>query len=388
MPEEKEAMLRTERLDVGYHARAVLRGVELTVRSGEIVTLIGPNGAGKSTLLRTLARQLEPVAGTVYAARQPLRDLPERTLAQTLSVMMTERMQAERMTCRDVVESGRYPYTGRLGLLTRRDRAAVDEAMELVQVTALAQRPFQHISDGQRQRVMLARAICQQPKILLLDEPTSFLDIRHKLELLTLLKELVRVRDLAVVLSLHELDLAQKVSDRLLCIRAGRVDCMGTPEEIFSGDYIHRLYGLEQGSYNGDFGCLELAPPTGAAQVFVIGGGGAGIPTYRHLQRLGIPFAAGVLHENDLEVPVARALAAEVIIEQSFEPIGPDALRRAERAMAACPAVLCCVKRFGTLNTANQSLMEQARARGALLAPERSETWEQLNHLGGNHART
>lgn len=145
----------------------------------------------------------------------------------------------------------------------------------------------------------------------MLDEPTSFLDIRYKLELLTVLKQLVREKQVAVILSLHEIDLAQKLSDRLICVHNGRIERCGTPEQVFTGDYIRTLYDLERGTYNEQFGSLELERVTGEPRVFVIGGGGSGTALYRRLQRRGIPFAAGVLPENDVELPTARALAVE-----------------------------------------------------------------------------
>ena len=143
---------------------------------------------------------------------------------------MTGWVEPELMRCEEVVESGRFPYTGRLGILSDYDHKQVAEAMELVHVTELADRNFNCISDGQRQRVMLARAICQEPDILVLDEPTSFLDIRHKLELLSILKDLVRQKNLAVILSLHELDLAQKISDFVVCIKDDHIDRYGPPD--------------------------------------------------------------------------------------------------------------------------------------------------------------
>ncbi len=355
-----EPILRTEALTVGYRGKALLSGIEIQVRAGEILTLIGPNGAGKSTILKTLTRQLRPVGGVVWLEGQPMKELTDSQVARSLSIVMTARPEPELMTCGQVVSSGRYPYTGRLGLLSQEDRSKAAEAMELVHISDLAQRDFNQISDGQRQRVMLARAICQEPKVLVMDEPTSFLDIRHKLELLALLKELVRQRKLAVILSLHELDLAQKVSDRILCIREGAVDRCGTPEEIFSGGYIQQLYGVERGSFNEEFGSLELEPVKGAPQVFVIGGGGTGIPVYRGLQRQGIPFAVGVLQENDVDWPVAAALAAEVIGERAFEPVSRQALEEAAERLKTCGRLICCPRSFGTMNRGNEELLKIA----------------------------
>ena len=157
---------------------------------------------------------------------------------------------------------------------------------------------------------------------------------------LAILKELVRERRVAVILSLHELDLAQRISDRILCIRGDGIDRCGTPEEIFSGGYIRQLYGVERGSYCEEFGCPELEPVRGEPQIFVIGGNGSGIPVYRRLQRQGVPFAAGILPENDVDHPVAKALAAEVIAQRAYHPIGEDTFRRALSILEGCGQVL------------------------------------------------
>ncbi len=350
----------TEKMAVGYHGTPLIRDIELRVRRGEILTLIGPNGAGKSTILKSITRQLDLVAGTVYIDRESMSRMTEKAIARKLAVVLTERLRPELMTCEDVVGTGRYPYTGRLGILSAADREKVREAMELVHAQELADCDFSEISDGQRQRVLLARAICQEPEIIVLDEPTSFLDIRHKLELLTILKAMVEQRHVAVVMSLHELDLAQKISDQVVCVHGSTIARYGSPEEIFTSDYIKELYGVTKGSYNAAFGCLELEPAKGAPQVFVIGGNGSGIPVYRRLQRKGIPFAAGVLHENDVDCQVARALAAEVITEKAFCAVTEETYRRALAVMRTCGEVICCVKEFGPGNERNRRLAIEA----------------------------
>ena len=246
--------VETKEMTVGYRGVPLIRDIALRVHRGEILTLIGPNGSGKSTILKSLIRQLALIGGTVYLDGKSLQTLPERDLARTMSVLLTEHVRPELMTCWDVAAAGRYPYTGRLGLLSDEDRVKVDEALALVGADELADRDFSCISDGQRQRVLLARAICQEPEVIVLDEPTSFLDIRYKLELLTVLKQLVREKQVAVILSLHEIDLAQKLSDRLICVHNGRIERCGTPEQVFTGDYIRTLYDLERGTYNEQFG--------------------------------------------------------------------------------------------------------------------------------------
>ena len=361
-----EYFVHSEQMTVGYDGKPLIRDIEIRLNRGEILTLIGPNGAGKSTILKSLTRQLKLVGGTVYLDQKLMSQMSGKEVAQKLAVVTTERIRPELMTCEDIVATGRYPYTGTLGILSEGDWEKVHKAMDMVHALDLKDRDFTAISDGQRQRILLARAICQEPEVIVLDEPTSFLDIRHKLELLSILKKMVLEHHTAVLMSLHELDLAQKISDYVICVHGDRIEKYGTPEEIFTSEYIHHLYGITTGSYNAAFGCLEMAAPEGKPQVFVIGGNGKGIPVYRKLQRAGIPFIAGVIHSNDLDYDVAKALAAEVISEEPFEAITEEHLEKAEKMMDGCAEVICCVDKFGTMNAANQRLVEKAKRDGKL----------------------
>ena len=250
-------------LDAGYAGRAVVSGVELEVRAGEVTTLVGPNGAGKSTILRTLAALLEPVAGRVLVDGEPLRRLGAAERARRLSVVLTDRPRTELLTCEDVVESGRYPYTGRFGALSGHDREVVRRTMLLTNTWGMRDEDFMRLSDGQRQRVLLARAICQEPDVLLLDEPTSYLDVRYQVELLSILRELARTEGAAVVATLHELQLARVVSDQVVCVRDGRVFACGTPAEVFVPEVIDALFDLEPGSYDPATGAVRLPAAPG-----------------------------------------------------------------------------------------------------------------------------
>lgn len=365
--ERKEsACLITEHLDVGYQNQALIRNIALTLKQGKILTLIGPNGVGKSTILKSITRQLALVSGCVYLEGKAMQEYGGQEFARKVAVVMTGRLQSEWMSCYEVVATGRYPYTGRMGILGKEDKEKVEQALALVQAQDLAKQDFTRISDGQRQRIMLARAICQEPEIIVLDEPTSYLDIRHKLELMTLLKDMVVHKQVAVMMSLHELDLAQRISDYVMCVRDNHIDRYGTPEEVFTQDYMEKLYGMTRGSYNARFGCLELEAVKGTPKVFVIGGNGSAAGTYRRLQREGIPFATGVIPENDLDYPVAKALAAEVITEKAFEPISAEAYGQARKSMEQCEKVICCTDTFGTMNRANEQLLLLAKEKGLL----------------------
>ena len=181
---------------------------------------------------------------------RPLSGMSEKERAKYISVVLTEKISPELMTCRDIVSMGRYPYTGRMGLLRSEDRAKVDEALEMVNASDIADRQFSMTSDGQRQRIMLARAICQESALIVLDEPTSFLDIRYKLEILTVLKKLARERGTGVLMSVHELELARAAADYVICFKNGRVFAEGAPDEIFDDRLISELYGLDMNSYD------------------------------------------------------------------------------------------------------------------------------------------
>lgn len=333
----------TEGLTVGYHGVPLIQNIEIQLKKGEILTLIGPNGAGKTTILRSIIQQLKPLGGVVWLDGKQAELLSGKELSQRLSVVLTERVHPEMMTCRDVVATGRYPYTGRFGILSGDDWDIVRESMELVHISELEERDFAKISDGQKQRVMLARALCQQPDILVLDEPTSFLDIRYKLEFLSILQNMSKARTLSVIMSLHELDLAGRISDKIVCVRGDKVDRYGTPEEIFTKGYIPELYQLTTGSYNELTGNLELAAFKGTPRVFVIAGNGTGTAIFRRLQREKVPFATGILWENDLDYPCAQALASEIVSVKAFHRLGADQVDRAKKIVDGCEKVICAL---------------------------------------------
>lgn len=354
----------TQGLTVGYRGVPLIRDVEVSLNRGEILSLIGPNGAGKTTILKHIIRQMEPIHGTVCLDGRDIAGIPGHDLAKRLSVLLTDRVRPELMTCEDVVSAGRYPYTGKFGILSPEDRRVVREAMELMSIMELAGRNFLQTSDGQKQRVMLARAICQEPELLILDEPTAYLDIRYKIELLDTLRKMAKEKQIAVIMSLHEIDLAMKISDWLLCVRADGGTVFGSPEEVSRICPIGELYGLEKGSYNTLFGSVELSKPTGDPKVFVVGGGGWGIPFYRELQKRQLPFAAGILYENDVDYPVARGLSDHVISAPAFSIMGRQHLDEAARWMAQCGLVIDAGTPAGELNALNRELLSLAREKG------------------------
>ncbi len=355
----KEYYFYAEQCSVGYD-RPLIKQIEIPLQKGEILCLIGPNGAGKSTVLKSIAGQLRLLGGRVYLGEEILSEMKQEERAKRLSVMFTEKLKTELMTCADVVATGRYPYTGRFGILSGEDHRIVDEVMELVQITELAGMDFQKISDGQKQRVMLARAICQEPEILILDEPTSYLDVKYKLEFLSILQDMKAKKGLTVIMSLHELELAKRISDKILCLKGEYVEKYGTPEEVFRPGYIRQLFDITGGSFDEESGSLELAPPKGKPELFVIGGGGSAGNLYHRLQRQRTPFATGILYDNDLDYPAAKALASKLFWVKAFEPVEDQVLAQAKRAVEKCSQVICCREQLGSLELANRELLAYA----------------------------
>lgn len=365
--------LSTRNLCVGYNKKVLIGGICIEIGAGEVVSLIGPNGAGKSTVLKSITRQLESLGGAVYVDGEDSAALSHKSFATRFSVVLTERLKTDRMTCGEIVEAGRYPYTGVFGKLTEEDKRIVRESLALVGGEPLAELPFDAISDGQRQRILLARAICQQPQIMVLDEPTSFLDIRYKIELLSILRRLAAERGMSVLLSLHEIDLAAKISDKIVCVDGDKISAVGTPEEIFRGDTVRDLYDISRGDYNLLFGSVELEKPTGAPRVFVLAGGGSGIPVFRALQRKNIPFSAGILCENDVDFQIARSLAAEIVSAPAFSVLMESDAARAAQVVLRAGALLVACEQFGAANDAAKALISIAKEKNIPVYTEVSQ---------------
>ena len=224
----------------------VVSGVDLDIEKGKILAFIGPNGSGKSTILKSISKNIPILGGDIVIDGKSIKNYSYKELSKKMAVILTERVKTELMTCWDVVEMGRFPYTGRLGLLSESDELKVKNALEAVNALDIAEKDFNKISDGQRQRILLARAICQEPEIIVLDEPTSFLDIKYKFEVLTILMRMAKEKGITVVMSLHETELARKSADVIAAVsRDGSVKS-GSPEEMFDEKEIQKLYGIDK----------------------------------------------------------------------------------------------------------------------------------------------
>jgi iron complex transport system ATP-binding protein len=220
-----------------------LKGIRFSVREGESVGFLGPNGAGKSTLLRILAGLLHPTSGRVDLQGRPLRDLPLRERAKKIAYLPQSVQFTFPMRVGDIVEMGRHPYLGRLRSMTREDRAACQKALASCDALHLVDRSFDGISGGEKQRVLLASALAQTPRVLLLDEPTHSLDLSHQADLLRILRQLQKEEGLTLLLATHDLNLAASCLEKVVLMKDGRIDSQGAPSKALTPAKVRSLFG-------------------------------------------------------------------------------------------------------------------------------------------------
>jgi iron complex transport system ATP-binding protein len=284
-------LLHTKDLSTGYtlsrkDLRVVSEHLNLSLRSGEMVCLIGPNGAGKSTLMQTLAGMIKPLKGDVFLGDQNVHRMTPARLAKALSIVLTERPDVGLLTGRGLVALGRHPYTDWSGSLSPHDHAMVEWVLHAVGAETFADKPVVQLSDGQRQKVMIGRALAQEGDVILLDEPTAFLDLPRRVEMMRLLKTLARETERAVLLSTHDLDLALRTADRIWLISQEGAVTLGAPEDLVLSGAFARVFAAEGVTFDSQSGSFDIAGEN-LGTVQVTGEGLALTWTRRALQREG-----------------------------------------------------------------------------------------------------
>ena len=243
--DETRGLLTAQGLTCGYDGKTIIEGMDVRIPDGKVSVIIGANGCGKSTLLKTLARLLSPSAGTVLLDGRAIRDIPTKKLARRLGLLPQSSLVPDGIRVCELVARGRFPYQQFMRGLQEEDYAAASEAMELMGVADLRDRPVDALSGGQRQRVWIAMALAQQTDVLLLDEPTTYLDIAYQVEILDLLAELNRTRGTTVAMVLHDINLSARYADYMFALKAGRLVREGTPREVVTADLIREVFDLD-----------------------------------------------------------------------------------------------------------------------------------------------
>ena len=360
-------------IDVSYGAKKVIEAVSLSAGQGEILGIIGPNGSGKTTLLKAMSRIVARDEGEIYLNDRNLNVFSFRELAQQIAVVPQDISIGFDYTVRDIVMMGRHPYIGRLASETARDREICDRAMHLANVAHLAGSSVHEISGGERQRVLIARALAQEPKILLLDEATSNLDISHQIEILNIIRGLTG--NITVISVFHDLNLAAYYCDRLIMLKAKKVVAVGEPRDVLTRETLHAVYGIDI--------LVKTHPLTGkpyilpvyecAAKdrpyenVHVVCGGGTGSDLLYALHEEGFRVSTGVLNVFDTDYATATALDIPCVIEAPFAAISPGAREDLARCIDAAYAVVVTAMPIGQGNIENIRILEDYRDKPVIL---------------------
>ncbi len=358
--------LVVEGVTFGYGREPLLYNVHVQVQAGEMVGLLGPNGSGKTTLLRLLSGVYRPQHGRILLEGHDLLQWSRRTVARRIAVVPQELHMPFAFTVEQMVSLGRTPFVDFWGSLGARDKNMVKDALQAAAIESLADRIFNHLSGGERQRVMIAMALAQEPRLLLLDEPTSHLDIKFQIETLELVQRLNWERGVTVIAAMHDLNLAARYFPRLLLFQRGIV-ADAAPAEVLEPGVLRRVYGVnvQVGILRGAEHISVLPPRSeyareateeqqnGSGQrpiVHVIAGGGSGELMMRALADAHVAFVAGALNIGDSDHTLALRLAEEVITEQPYAPISPAVLAQVRESLAAVKLLIICPMPIGSGN--------------------------------------
>ncbi len=356
----------------GYGGPAVLDGVSVEVRPGEVVGLVGPNGSGKTSLVRVVSRALPPRSGSVRIMGRDPYGIPARRAARLVAVVPQELQPVFSFSALEVVLMGRAPYRSAWGGGGTQDWARARDAMEATGVHHLADRPLEELSGGERRRVVLAQALAQDAPVLVLDEPTTHLDIRHVLELLGIVRRLAGSERRAVLGVFHDLNLASATCDRMVALHLGRVVAKGPPGKVITRDFLREVYGVEaEVEPNPLTGrpVVAVGPPPVTAglrpeRAHVVGGAGRGAPIMRALAEMGFEVSAGVLHGTDTDDDVAGRLNLPRVSVPPFSPIDPATERECLELIRGAALLVVADAPVGPGNVANLRMALRAAREG------------------------
>lgn len=361
-------MIDLDSVGVELGGTTVLEDVSIDVPDGQLLAVVGPNGAGKTTLLRTCNGLLSPDEGTVSLDGSALCGLSSRSIGRLVATVPQETRLAFDFDVENVVAMGRTPHRSRFTTATEADRTAIEKALDRTETAQFADRSIDDLSGGERQRVVFARALAQETPILLLDEPTSSLDINHQIGTLSMAQGLTR-EGKTVVAAIHDLDLAARFCDRLALLADGKLVAVGSPETVLTAERLEATFGIRTAiGTNPITGSTTVTPlsfrPPGDRRVHVFGGGEPTAQLLGRLARAGIDVTAGVLPEGDVAAMTGREIARTVVTAPAFEPIDDDRLATVAELVDEADAAIVA----GSLDDENAELANRA---GRLLALER-----------------
>lgn len=258
----EKSYLYTSNLTIGYDDKILLSNLNININRGDMICLLGPNGVGKSTLINTLTATLSPLSGSILLDKKPINKIPLKELSQLISIVLTKKLSSANLTVFDLVAMGRIPYTNWLGNLTKKDIAIVEKSMKLVNVDDFYDRQIDSLSDGEKQRVLIAKALAQDTPLIILDEPTAHLDVANRVALLSLLKKLAKETKKSILLSTHELEMAIQVADQIWLIDNHKQLHKGTPEDLALSGVFGNTFKGEQIKFDMNTGAFKMQHST------------------------------------------------------------------------------------------------------------------------------
>jgi len=375
-------------LKFSYNGSPLLDGIDLSVPKGEVLAIVGPNGSGKTTLLKNISGILSPQAGTIYLDMTRLPELSITELARHLAVVEQEREIGFDFTVREVVALGRIPHRGRFARETRTDKEWIGRAMELTNVAPFTERSIRELSGGEKQRVFLAMALAQNPRVLLLDEPTTYLDINHQLQIMEIVRQQATA-GLTVLMAIHDLNLAAQYADRVAILHEGQVLAVGRPADVLTETNIKQAFQTDvvvgknpvTNSIYINTVPPKLKAPTLLGKLHIICGGGSGV-TVLHALADSFFLSVGVVSPLDSDFQAAQHLGAKLVMEAPFAPISTRAYEANLATMRSSDGVVICETPFGPGNLLNLSAALELESRTSIYVLH-PEGIEERDYTGG-----
>jgi len=371
-----------ENLSSGYVDKEVLKGINFSVAGNEFVGVIGPNASGKSTLLRTIDRVIEPKKGSVLIDRQDIESMERKELAREVSVVPQEFSTNYSFSVLDIVKFGRTPHLKPLETEDEKDLSIVREAMEITDTWNLADRKFRELSGGEKQRVVIAKALAQEPSLLLLDEPINHLDINNQLEVLNLVKDLSEKGEMTIISTFHDLNTAARYCDSLILLHDKGIHARGPPEDVLSEENIKEVYGAdvfvrrrpETDSISVVPLSASFAEREGSSgyRIHLICGGGSGKLLMLPLIRGGHQVTAGVLSPLDDDYREARRLGISLVEGPPFQPIGKESAEKNRELAERSDLVIMTDMPIGEGNLRNLELAAELSEEKPIILVEKS----------------
>ncbi len=367
--------LEIKDVDTYYGSVKILDSINFNASQGELLGIIGPNGSGKTTLLRTISRILKPKVGAILLEGRDVLGMKEREFSRNFAAVPQDTAINFDFSALDVVLMGRNPHLGRLELESEKDIEIARRSMELTNCWEFAERPITELSGGERQLVIIARALTQEPRVLLLDEPTSHLDINYQIEIMELLKRLTTEEKLIVIAVIHDLNLAARYCDRLVLLHEGKIVSLGTQTQVltaenikntFGADVVVKKHALTNQCYVSPVPSpLKRQNKTEAERVttHLICGGGEGASLMHELVERGYKVTAGVVNVLDTDYEVAKLLNIPVVTEAPFSPITEEAFQAHLALVDKADVVVLCNTPFGFGNLKNLEVAERVLER-------------------------